>query len=441
MSRNAHAMVLGIQTYSPRMFCCLCEAIERAEQATATAEAAEHGRSFEVPWLTDATWAVLDTSWKTISAPAANGSTRVAAFGAAFFEALYADESNCVSGAEMRVVFDYPVCTPLNIAKVVEELITLLKPPSRLAAALELEPELEPAANGQAEPEPTALPPPPPRLSSVLRAVARLGRRFGTLRFAHAGRIKAAVIAAAQSVLSSHSEWDTKTTARAWQAFGYACAALLCPRLLLEEPLPSLTRAVAEPLPTPGGGPIAAVSGAIGVGLFEMAASITAINPKTTPETKGTLNAACERLAVLRAQMLSLSQDDVHRYCALLSAIYERPGADKQRKLSEWTLRCAETPMLVVRHAVAVLGMALKPEQGRPPLVSILAHSVEGDWLAGAELLRAAVATSVKNARINLAPKPGAALDCASATILAEVDGLQREFDALVAALDSPSRE
>ena len=418
MSRTCHALALGIQTYSPRMLGLLCEAIERAEQATATAEAAEQGPAFEVPWLTDATWAVLDASWRSISdgRPSYGKS-----YGKAFFEALYADEPNCVSGTEMRAVFNYPVCTPLNIAKVVEELIALLNRP----------------AEPQPQPEPAASPPPPPRLSSILRAVARLSRRFGTMRFVHAGRIKSAVISAAEVVLSSKGEWDTKTTARAWQAFGYACAALLCPRLIAEESWPALARAVAAPLPTPGGGPIAAVSGAIGIGLFEMAASITAINPKTEVDGKLRCNGACKELAGLRAQMMQLSQDDVHRYCSLLSAIYERPGADKQKRLSEWKLKCAEIPMMVARHAVAVLSMALKPEQGRTPLVSIFAQSVEGDWLAGAELLRAAVATSMKNARINLAPKPGAALGGATAELMAEVDTLQRQFDTLVAALDS----
>jgi hypothetical protein len=271
-----------------------------------------------------------------------------------------------------------------------------------------------------------------PRLSRVLRAVARLGRRFGLLRFTHAGRIKAAVIAAARSVLlhqqGSSSVPDLKITARVWQAFGYACAALLCPRLLQEEPVTTLARAVAEPLPTPGGGPIAAASGAIGIGLLEMAASITAANPRTAPAVATRLNAACAQLAELRGAMLQLSQDDIHRYCALLSAVYERPGEAKQAKLRSWTLKCgkqpsflrhvmlklivlprqvrgkyrkklrkerrfltAETPMLVVKHAVTTLQMALLPPaelvadaaetDAADGLASLLAQSVEGDWL------------------------------------------------------------
>jgi formiminotetrahydrofolate cyclodeaminase len=434
MSRNGRALALGIQTYSPRMLGCLSEAIERAEQATAAAEGTEQGPVFEVPWLSDATWTVLDASWQSVvSATHGAGS---AAYGEAFFEALYADEPNCVSGAEMRAVFDYPICTPLNISKVIEELIGLLG-----LSFHEPEPGVQSTvSNGHAdrETDPTAAL--PPRLSSVLRAVARLSRRFGTLRFVHAGRIKSAVIDAAESVLSAKGQWDSKTTARAWQAFGYCCAALLCPVLLAEEPVPTLTNAVAEPLPTPGGGPVAAISGAIGCGLFEMAASITVLNPKTSAKNKERCTDACMKLAVLRAQMLRLSQDDVHRYCSLLSAIYERPGDGKQHKKNHWTVKCAETPMLVVRYAVAVLQFALNPASSQAPLVGVLARSVEGDWLAGAELLRAAVATSVKNARINLAPaKPGAELDSTSAAILGEVDMLQTEFDSVIAVLSTYS--
>ena len=39
MSCAAHGMALGIATFSPHMLGCVCEAIEQAEQATATAEA------------------------------------------------------------------------------------------------------------------------------------------------------------------------------------------------------------------------------------------------------------------------------------------------------------------------------------------------------------------------------------------------------------------
>lgn len=434
MSRNGQALALGIQTYSPRMLGCLSEAIERAEQATARSEAVEPAPDFEVPWLTDATWTVLDASWKSISAGA--DTSGAVAYGEAFFEALHADEPNCVSGEEMRTVFDYPVCTPLNISKVVEELVGLLR--HRVPTS---EPEVKSAAaNGLAEPESAVPPATPPRVSSVLRAVARLSRRFGALRFAHAGRIKSALIAAAKYVLSVKGEWNTKTTARAWQAFGYACAALLCPALLAEEPVPTLALAVAEPLPTPGGGPIAALCVAIGCGLIEMAASITALNPKTQAEDKQRCDGACTELAELRAQMLRLSQDDVHRYCSLLSAIYECPGVEKQYKKTKWTLKCAETPMLVVKRAVTVLHMALTPQQHGAPLVSILARSVQGDWLAGAELLRAAVTTSIKNARINLAPaQPGTELDSDSAAILAKVDALQADFDSLMAVLHTYS--
>ena len=59
----------------------------------------------------------------------------------------------------------------------------------------------------------------------------------------------------------------------------------------------------------------------------------------------------------------------MHRYCGLLSAVYEQPGAkvkgssramtEKNAKLALWTMRCAETPLEVVRLTVAALDILL----------------------------------------------------------------------------------
>jgi hypothetical protein len=69
MSRHGHAMALGIQTFSPRMLGCMCEAIERAEQPTAAAEAAEQGRDFDVPWCAQPAAAAARTDHATCEQP------------------------------------------------------------------------------------------------------------------------------------------------------------------------------------------------------------------------------------------------------------------------------------------------------------------------------------------------------------------------------------
>ena len=106
-----------------------------------------------------------------------------------------------------------------------------------------------------------------------------------------------------------------------------------------------------------------------------MAASISARNPRTTDAAKARLDAACEKLAGLRAELLQLAQDDVHRYCALLSGVYEQKGAEKQAKVALWTHKCAETPMLVVKNAVAALNIIARPD-GAAALVSSFTRSV-----------------------------------------------------------------
>lgn len=106
--------------------------------------------------------------------------------------------------------------------------------------------------------------------------------------------------------------------------------------------------------------------------------------------------------------------------------------------MAEWTFKCAETPALVARHVVAVLAAATRRCQDADsglPLVSLLSSTVHGDWLAGAELLRAAVATSVHNVRLNLKAKKGQSLDAASTVLLEEVDVLEEACAEMMATI------
>jgi len=65
-------------------------------------------------------------------------------------------------------------------------------------------------------------------------------------------------------------------TLRAWECFCYACFAHLAPALLLTETSAGLASAVATTLPTPGGGPLAALTAAHGAALLQMSLELTA---------------------------------------------------------------------------------------------------------------------------------------------------------------------
>jgi formiminotetrahydrofolate cyclodeaminase len=103
---------------------------------------------------------------------------------------------------------------------------------------------------------------------------------------------------------------------------------------------------------------VAAQVGALGTGLLEMAAAITARNPSTAPEVTLRLVAAGVELAELRTAMLQLAQDDVHRYCALLSAVYDAAGAQRHAKLARWTFKCAVCKLSALQFC---------PSSGRAP--------------------------------------------------------------------------
>jgi hypothetical protein len=272
-----------------------------------------------VPWLCDGTWTTLHTSWQTMMLAAPGGANT---YGESFFAALYEGELTdpdlfnyhhgaagrvvgvrsaaaaergtgravrratwggpwcrwagcgraechccwllwlelncCAAEGEgagvMKPVFDYPVCSAANVGKVVAELIRLLQPPTPLDAQPEPDTPTADAATAAAV---------GPRASPLLRAVATLAQQFGVLSFAHAARIKEAITRAAEARLASACpglpEAERVRTARAWQAFTFACAAMLCPHLLVRASERALTACVMQRSGTSAQGGAAAV--------------------------------------------------------------------------------------------------------------------------------------------------------------------------------------
>lgn len=143
--------------------------------------------------------------------------------------------------------------------------------------------------------------------------------------------------------------------------------------------------------PTPGGGSVAAVTGALGVALVEMAVAVTA---------DAALEAVAAGLEPLRQRVAAAADADVEVFTALVTA-HRLPHEDdddrrrRQDAVEESTVRATEGPLALV----AALLDALDVSRGVEPLVKA---DVVSDVLAGRDLLTGAARAAVRTADTNI---------------------------------------
>ncbi|WP_022882001.1 cyclodeaminase/cyclohydrolase family protein [Gryllotalpicola ginsengisoli] len=178
----------------------------------------------------------------------------------------------------------------------------------------------------------------------------------------------------------------------------------------------------ASPDPTPGGGSIAAVCGALGVGLVQMAVAVTA-DPA--------LDDRAARLAAVRAAVEPAADGDVQDFTALMSAYRLPRSSDAERAARAQAIEAAsiaatERPLALVATLVDAIALSRELE----PLVKA---SIRSDVLAGRDLVIGAARAAVRTADINLDQLDRLASPAAA--------GLRTRRDALVASLQKTSPE
>lgn len=172
----------------------------------------------------------------------------------------------------------------------------------------------------------------------------------------------------------------------------------------------------ASSAPTPGGGSIAAVTGALGLGLVIMALEVTA-DP-----------ALDEPLAEARQVLTEVTRGadaDVADFGALMAA-YGMPkdAAGRAEAITAATLTATRSPLSLVAGCVRGIELADRVE----PLVK---RDIRSDVIAGRDILRGAVGAALGTVDINLR-----ALERASSP---EAPELRARRDALAAALTRTS--
>jgi glutamate formiminotransferase/formiminotetrahydrofolate cyclodeaminase len=172
---------------------------------------------------------------------------------------------------------------------------------------------------------------------------------------------------------------------------------------------------VAASTPTPGGGSVAALAGALGAALVEMVSGLT-VGRKKYREVQEQAAAALSRATALRRELGEAVSADSAAFEQVLAVSRQLwpTAADKAQALQQATIHAAEVPLGVCRLARDVLHLARELVQiGNPNAVT--------DAAAAGYMAHAALQIAAMNVRIN----------ATSLTDGARVQAWREELDAL----------
>jgi len=165
------------------------------------------------------------------------------------------------------------------------------------------------------------------------------------------------------------------------------------------EPLLRYLEDAAAAQPTPGGGSVAAVAGALASTMASMAAAFTSGKDKFKA-VQAEIDEAIERLAAARWRLLDLAHEDMDAYSAIMAA-YRLPKATDQEKAAriEAIRKATRNSIRVVEGVLSasrdVLVVALR-------LAGIANPNLISDVGVAAELALGAVKAARINVEVNL---------------------------------------
>ncbi len=176
--------------------------------------------------------------------------------------------------------------------------------------------------------------------------------------------------------------------------------------------------ALASPQPTPGGGTVAALAGAMGASLLMMVSGLpkTRGNTETERETLGKARAA---IVPLRDRLLALADEDAEAYDRVVAAYRLAKGTDEEKRarkaaVQEAMRAATEAPLETLRVIAAAVDQAKTVAQFGNP-------SAASDVRVALELLEAAAAGAAANVETNLTSLDDAGYRKNAASIVIEL--------------------
>lgn len=159
-----------------------------------------------------------------------------------------------------------------------------------------------------------------------------------------------------------------------------------------------LLSSTASSAPTPGGGSVAAIVGAFGIGLMQMAIAVT--GQGRIPAEGAELEGHASTLRSLQERVVPAADDDVRDFAAVMAA-YGLPNTDDTERqardaaIERASIPATERPLALAGQLVAALTLSRAVE----PLVK---RSVVSDVLAGRDVVAGAARAAIRTADINL---------------------------------------
>ncbi len=175
--------------------------------------------------------------------------------------------------------------------------------------------------------------------------------------------------------------------------------------------------ALASAAPVPGGGSVAALAGALGVGLFVMVGEITMTKKK--PGDKTPIAKALTALRPMRTRFIALIDEDAASFEKVMGALkLPKENEDQERArreaIARATVGASEVPRETAETALAALAVG-------DVLAELGAKSAISDVACGALCLEAAARAAAYNIRINLGGMEDAGIRARFERVLADI--------------------
>ena len=169
---------------------------------------------------------------------------------------------------------------------------------------------------------------------------------------------------------------------------------------ILQHPIAQFLDTLASAEPAPGGGSVAALTGAMAAGLLTMVCDLT-IGKKVYAAFEAEAIALRERAEAVRMLLQQLAQEDIDVF-SRLSAAYKLPrttdadAASRRAAIQVVTKQATEVPLRMVRALADLVPLCA-------PLARNGSRLAVSDVGVAAHLIRAAVPSALLNVEINLA--------------------------------------
>ena len=200
---------------------------------------------------------------------------------------------------------------------------------------------------------------------------------------------------------------------------------------LVEQRVIDFVAATASKEPTPGGGAIAALTGATGAALAEMVANLT-FGKKGYEEVQSEMEELQTKAEAIRNRMLELSQADADVFNIFMNALGLPKNTDEEKIARTAAIQqaykdAAMVPFEIGELAYQIFELAeLASSKGNQNLIT--------DGIIAAINARAAVKAAFLNVRINLS---GIKDEAFVANVTAKMNSIEQDLDTKEAAIIS----